>query len=75
MSSDNLYYTNASQFPIRTLLLEVFLEVWHEALLYEVFVQVLLERLESNSHLLHDPILKDFFFVLWETEVLFDICP
>ena len=58
----------------RTLLLEVFLEVWHAALLYVVFIQVLLERLERNSHLLHDPILKDFFFVLWETEVLFDIC-
>ena len=50
--------------PKWTLLLEVFLEVWHEALLYEVFVQVLLERLESNSHLHHDPIIKDFFFVL-----------
>src|SRR6185312_13551573 len=41
------------------------LEVWHAALLYVVFVQVLLKRLERNSHLLHDPILKDFFFVLW----------
>src|SRR6185503_13811479 len=61
--------------PKRTLLLEVLLEVWHAALLYVVFVQVLLERLERNSHLLHDPILKDFFFVLWETEALFDICP
>ena len=38
--------------PIRTLLLEVFLEVWHEALLSEVFVQVFLEHMESNSHLL-----------------------
>ena len=61
--------------PKRMLLLEVFLEVWHAALLYVVFVQILLERLERNSHLLHDPILKDLFFVLWETEVLFDICP
>ena len=61
--------------PKSTLLLEVLLEVWHAALLYVVFVQVLLERLERNSHLLHDPILKDFFFVLWETEVLFDIYP
>ena len=61
--------------PKRMLLLEVFLEVWHEALLYVVFVQVLLERLQRNSHLVRDPILKDFFFVLWETEVSFDICP
>ena len=61
--------------PKRTLLLEVFLEVWHAALLYVVFVQVLLEHLERYSHLLHDTILKDFFFVLWETEVLFDIYP
>ena len=61
--------------PKRTLLLEVLLEVWHTTLLYVVFVQVLLERLERNSHLLHDPILKDLFFVLWETEVLFDIYP
>src|SRR6185312_1584636 len=61
--------------PKRTLLLEVLLEVWHAALLYVVFVQVLLERLERNIHLLHDPILKDFFFVLLETKLLFDICP
>ena len=61
--------------PKWTLLLEVLLEVWHAALLYVVFVQVLLERLERNRHLLHDPILKDFFFVLWETEVLFHIIP
>ena len=61
--------------PKRTLLLEVLLEVWHVVLLYVVFVQVLLERQERNSHLLHDPILKDLFFVLWEIEVLFDICP
>ena len=60
--------------PKRTLFLEVLLEVWHVALLYVVYVQVLLERLERNSHLLHDPIHKDFFFVLWEIEVLFDIC-
>ena len=57
--------------PVRTLILEVLLKVWGEALFYVVFVQVFLERLESNSHLLHDPIIKDFFFVLWETEVLF----
>ena len=51
------------------------LEVWHAALLYVVFVQVLLERLERNNHLFHDLILKDLFFVLWEIELLFDICP
>ena len=61
--------------PKMTFLHEVLLEVWHAALLYVVFVQVLLERLERNIHLLHDLILKDFFFVLWETEVLFDIFP
>ena len=61
--------------PKWTLLLEVLLEVWHAAFLYVVFVHVLLERLERNSHLLRDPILKDFFFVLWETEVLFHIIP
>ena len=61
--------------PKRMLLLEVLLEVWHAALLYVVFVQVLLERLERNIHLLHDSILKYFFFVLWKTEVLFDIYP
>ena len=61
--------------PIRTLILEVFLKVWREALFYLVFGQVFLERLERNSHLLHDPILEDFFFVLWKTEVPFHICP
>ena len=50
--------------PIRTLLLEVFLKVWHEALLYEFFVHVLFELLERNNHLLHDTVLQDFFFVV-----------
>src|SRR6185312_11197985 len=39
--------------PKRTLLLEVLLKIWYAALLYVVFVQVLFERLERNSHLLH----------------------
>ena len=60
---------------IRSLILEVFVKVWCEALFDVVFVQVFLERLKRNIHLLHDPILKYFFFVLWKTEVLFDIYP
>ena len=43
------------------LLLEHFLKAWREALFDIVLVQIFLEYLESNSHLLHDPILKDFF--------------
>jgi hypothetical protein len=50
--------------PKRTLLLVVILKVLCEALFDVVFVQVFLERLESNSHLLHDPILQEFHFVL-----------
>jgi hypothetical protein len=42
---------------------EVFLKVWREALFDVVFVQAFLERLESNSHLLHDLFLEDFLFV------------
>ena len=61
--------------PIRTLILEVLLEVWGEAPFYVVFVQVFLKRLERNSHLLHDPILEDFFLVFWKAEVSFHICP
>src|SRR6185437_12449503 len=61
--------------PIRTLILEVFLEVRRESLFYVVFVQIFLESLKSNYNPLHDPILKELFFVLWKTEVRFDICP
>src|SRR6185295_11894019 len=58
--------------PIWTLILEVFLE---ESLLNIIFVQIFLERLKSNSHLLHDPILEKLFFVLRKAEVPFHICP
>ena len=61
--------------PIRMLILEVFLEVRRELLFNIIFVQIFLERLKSNSHLLHDPILKQLFFVLRKGEVPFDICP
>src|SRR6185503_18397318 len=61
--------------PIRTLILGVFLEVRRESLFYIIFVQIFFERLKSNSHLLHDPILKKFFFVLQKAEVSFHICP
>jgi hypothetical protein len=43
-----------------TLLLVVILKVWREALFDVVFVQVFLERLESNSHLLHDQSFRTF---------------
>ena len=33
------------------------------------------QQQQHSLYLLHDPILKYFFFVLWKTEVLFDICP
>ena len=61
--------------PKRTLFLEVLLEVWHAALLYVVFVQVLLERLERNSHLLRDPFLEDFLSLSWKVEVCGDLSP
>src|SRR6185369_4410829 len=61
--------------PIRTLILEVFLEVRCESLFNIIFVQIFLERLKSNSHLIHDPILKQLLFVLWKAEVSFHICP
>jgi len=60
---------------VRTLILEVLLKFWGEALFYVVFVQVFLERLKCNGHLLHDPILKQLFVLLRNTEVSFHICP
>jgi hypothetical protein len=59
--------------PIRMLLLEVFLKVWREALFDVIGVHIFLERLERNSHHLHDPFLQDFFFVIWEIEVHFHL--
>jgi hypothetical protein len=50
--------------PIRMLLLEVFLKVWCEALFDIIGVHVFLECSERNSHLLHDPFLQDFLFVI-----------
>jgi hypothetical protein len=61
--------------PIMTLLLEVLLKVWREALLDVIGIHVFLECLESNSHLLHDPFLQDFFFVIRKTEVHFHLSP
>jgi hypothetical protein len=59
--------------PESTLPLEVFLKVWREALFDVVFVQIFLEHLQSNSHLLHDPFLEDFLFANWKVEVLFHL--
>jgi hypothetical protein len=67
-----LYYTNSSQKDVAS---SSFSQSQREALFDVVFVHVFLERLESNSHLLHDPFLEDFLFFSWKIEVLFQISP
>ena len=49
---------------IRMLIHEVFLEARRESLFHVAFVQIFFERMKSNRHLLHDPILIELFFVL-----------
>ena len=61
--------------PEITLLLEFFFKVKRAALPDVVFVQVFLERLERNSHLLHDPFLEDFLSLSWKVEVCGDLSP
>ena len=61
--------------PEITLLLEFFFNVRRAALSYVVFVQVFLEHLERNSHLLRGPFLEDFLSLNWKVEVCGDLSP